>query len=484
MSFIARRSLLRVTTPRAIGAPLTSYQHLQRFWMHSSELKNVISHHQRTNTVAEPPMVLPIAKSTTIEPKAIPLSILPLKMIIRSLIITSIYSSAILQNSSLRILWIIAHAENTILSHEKNPILKFLFKETFYAQFCAGETPAEVRSTVTGLRDIGFAGVILSHAKETAMQEEEAKRTTTHDISEETAHDVTAEIQPWVDSVVETIKMTEPNDYVALKFSGAGRLALYNLSQNIGPSPYLSKSIHDICTLARQRRAHLLIDAEHDCLQEGVDKWTMIYARSHNSSVDTATIYGTYQAYRKVTPANISRHLAEAQEGGFTLGVKLVRGAYLDSDPRHCFHDTKAETDNCYNAISSAIITRQWGSVVDGNGEFPNVHMVLATHNAESVNQARAICDAGRAKTGIVFAQLQGMADEVGCELIQSKSGRNSVALPVYKYVVWGNLADCMKYLLRRAYENRDAIQRTERGRKVMWAELIRRCKMALSFSG
>ncbi|CVK98955.1 related to proline oxidase [Fusarium mangiferae] len=482
MSLIARQSLLQVTTPRVIGAALTSYQH-HRFWMHSSELKSAISHHQRTNAIGERPIVLPNTKSTTIEPKTTPLCILPLGMIIRSLLITSIYSSAILQNSSLRILWIIAHAESTLLSHDKNPILKFLLKKTFYAQFCAGETPAEVQSTVTNLKNIGFAGVILSHAKEAAGKEEEAKAATTHDLSEETAHDVTTEIQPWVDSVVETIKMTEPNDYVALKFSGAGRLALYNLSQNIGPSPYLSKSIHDICTLARQRRAHLLIDAEHDCLQEGVDKWTMIYARSHNTSVDTATIYGTYQAYRKVTPATISRHLAEAQEGGFTLGVKLVRGAYLDSDPRHCFHDTKAETDDYYNTISSAIITRQWGPVVDGNGEFPNVHMVLATHNTESVSQARIICDAGKTKTGVVFAQLQGMADEVGCELIQYNSGRNSVALPAYKYVVWGNLADCMKYLLRRAYENRDAIQRTERGRKVMWAELIRRCKMALSFS-
>lgn len=483
MRLIAGQSLLRMTT-RAIRAPLASCQHLHRFWMHSSELKNVVSHHQRTNVVAERPMVLPTTKSTKLEPKTIPLCILPLGMIIRSLLITSIYSSAILQNSSLRILWTIAHAENTMLSHDKNPILKFLLKKTFYAQFCAGETPTEVRSTVNSLKNIGFAGVIMSHAKEAAVKEEEAKLATTHDLREETAHDVTAEIQPWVDSVVETIKMTEPHDYVALKFSGAGRLALYNLSQNIGPSPHLSKSIHDICTLARQRRAHLLIDAEQDRLQKGVDTWTMIYARSHNTSADIATIYGTYQAYRKVTPATMSRHLAEAQEGGFTLGVKLVRGAYLDSDPRHCFHDTKDETDDCYNTISRAIITRQWGSVVDGNGEFPNVHMVLATHNAESVNQARVICDAGRAKTGIVLAQLQGMADEVGCELIQSNSGRNSVALPAYKYVVWGNLADCMKYLLRRAYENRDALQRTECGRKAMWAELIRRCKMALSFSG
>jgi hypothetical protein len=34
-----------------------------------------------------------------------------------------------------------------------------------------------------------------------------------------------------------------------------------------------------------------------------------------------------------------------------------------------------------------------------------------------------------------------------------------------------------MKYLLRRAQENRDAVQRTKEGRDAMARELIRRCK-------
>ncbi|KAF0645860.1 hypothetical protein FPSE5266_03821 [Fusarium pseudograminearum] len=399
-------------------------------------------------------------------------------MVIRSFLITSIYSSFILQDLSLRILWVIAHSDNALLNPDKNFILNFLLRKSFYAQFCAGETPTQVQRTVKRLKDIGFGGVILTHAKE-ATHENEAEAAAISDPSVETPHDVTADIIPWVNSIVETINMADPGNYVALKLSGAGRLALYNLSQNRNPSPYLSKSLDEICNLAQQRDVSILVDAEHDAQQEGIDSWTIIYARRYNTN--TAIIYGTYQAYRRVTPTTISRHLAEAQKGGFTLGVKLVRGAYLGSDPRECFYDTKAETDNCYNAISESILTRQWSPVVRGNGNFPDTHLVLATHNAESVHKARAICNRGEAKSGIVFAQLQGMADELGCELIQAGAGGSPVALPAYKYLVWGSTSECMKYLLRRAYENRDAVQRTHSGRKALWSELVRRFKLALS---
>jgi hypothetical protein len=49
-----------------------------------------------------------------------------------------------------------------------------------------------------------------------------------------------------------------------------------------------------------------------------------------------------------------------------------------------------------------------------------------------------------------------------------------------YKYLVWGTTGECMKYLLRRAQENRDAVERTLEGRNAMAAELWRRVKNAV----
>ena len=215
----------------------------------------------------------------------------------------------------------------------------------------------------------------------------------------------------------------------------------------------------------------------------------MHFAKKYNTRRDQATIYNTYQAYKKCTPAVLSRHLALAQKEGFTAGVKLVRGAYLGSDPRDVFHDTKADTDACYDSIAASVLTRQWGSCVKGEGEFPASHLVLATHNADSVRRARAICEAGGSKSDIAFAQLLGMADEVSCELLEANQSAGAAApseqfkLPVYKYLVWGTTGECMKYLLRRAHENKDAIQRTREGRDAMWVELKRRCRRVVGFA-
>lgn len=250
----------------------------------------------------------------------------------------------------------------------------------------------------------------------------------------------------------------------------------------------LAKSIDAICQLAQERGVRLGIDAEQDSLQDGIDDWSMACARKYNTDPKMATVYATYQAYKKCAPEILSNHLALAQKEGFTLGVKLVRGAYLHTDPRHRLHDTKADTDECYDTMAASVLTRQWSANVKGTGEYPAAHLLLATHNADSVRRARAICEAGESKSDIACAQLQGMADEVSCELVEASQSRNGTAgngslLPVYKYLAWGTTGECMKYLLRRAEENKDAVQRTRSGRDAMWAELVRRCKTAVGMA-
>jgi hypothetical protein len=173
----------------------------------------------------------------------------------------------------------------------------------------------------------------------------------------------------------------------------------------------------------------LLFDAEQQALQPGIDDWTLDYMRKYNTP-EKAVVYGTYQAYLKATPAVVSSHLHAALKDGFTLGVKLVRGAYLGSDPRHLIHDTKADTDACYDGIAEALLRRQWMGPLaahrDGAAAFPNVNMVLASHNATTVRKGRAILESGVRGTDVAFAQLQGMADEVSCELVCASRGAAS----------------------------------------------------------
>ncbi|KAI3396535.1 hypothetical protein diail_12059 [Diaporthe ilicicola] len=430
-----------------------------------------------------------------------PLSVLPFTTILRSLAVTTMSSSPVLLPPSLAIMSMLAHTTNPILNPDSNPLLKQLIKRTFYAQFCAGESAPEVKATMARLRDIGFSGVILGYAREVVLTDNQLKGLAAYGLDSATAEEcIRNEVIPWTKGTLETVRLAEPGDYVALKFTGAGRKALWTLSQRLPPPEAIASAIDEICTLAAERGVRLLFDAEQQAVQAGIDDWTLAYMRKYNKTPGKAVIYGTYQAYLKATPSVVAAHLRAARAEGFTLGVKLVRGAYLGSDPRHLIHDTKADTDACYDGVAEALLRREWtGPLAEfapappedaGGGKassFPSVNMVLASHNADTVRKARAVLDAGHRGTEVAFAQLQGMADEVSCEILASKGGAavgdkggvgsGSFQPRAFKYLVWGSTGECMKYLLRRAQENKDAVQRTKSGRDAMRAEVWRRVK-------
>lgn len=259
------------------------------------------------------------------------------------------------------------------------------------------------------------------------------------------------------------------------RFTGAGRQALLSLAARKAPPPALANAIDSICALAASRGVRLLFDAEQASLQPGIDDWTLEYMRKYNRG--RVCVYGTYQAYLKSCADTVSQHLRIAKDEGFQLGVKLVRGAYINTDPRHLINDTKADTDEMYDSLTRSLLTRTWDEPLHGSGPFPETAVVLASHNADSIRLGRELVERGLSKGECDFAQLMGMADEVSCTLLPGGAGPGSPGVRAFKYLVWGSTGDCMKYLLRRAYENRDAVARTKEGRDAMGRELVRRVK-------
>ncbi|KAJ1330896.1 proline dehydrogenase [Microdochium nivale] len=451
-----------------------------------------------------------------------PLSVLPLATVLRTLATSTISSSPLLLPPSLAIMTLLAHSNNAVLNPERNRLLNWFLKKTFYAQYCAGENAAEVRQTLAELNKIGFTGAILNYAREVVLTESQSKNLTPCDTGAEAEECIRNEINPWLKATLATVQIAQPHDFVALKFTGAGRQALYALRNRLPPPKALAAAIDAVCELAATRNVPLLFDAEQTALQAGIDDWTIDYARRYNNiTPNHAIIYGTYQSYLKHCPELLSKHLAIAAKENFTLGVKLVRGAYLGADPRHLIHDTKEDTDRCCDGISEALITRTWNSVLKpqkGQETFPPVSVVLGTHNLETVQQAQALHASPRgAGVELAIAQLMGMADEVSCALIAGSGvGEQKAATTVtpstntikttsaatttttgvgidsattstttlvgndtkakaYKYIVWGTTKECMTYLLRRAHENKDAVSRTKAGRDAMWDETKRR---------
>ncbi|KAI7633966.1 hypothetical protein KC343_g2630 [Hortaea werneckii] len=261
--------------------------------------------------------------------------------------------------------------------------------------------------------------------------------------------------------------------------------------------------MHAVCQAAAAKDISLLPAAEETWSLDGFHQWCLDLQRQYNTA-GKSVVYSTYQAYLKQTPETVARHLQIAKDEGFTLGLKLVRGAYLGTEARSLIWDTIEGTHTSYDTIASALIHRKDNELVrpfnksSGEGFWPSTNVMLATHNAVSVRLAqehrRAQAARGEELTTLTFAQLQGMADEVSTSLIAAARAseqerqalglsqeenfkRGAVKEKVFKCTTWGTMHQCLNYLLRRAAENKDAASRTKDTRLAMGAELRRRVK-------
>ncbi|PWY83709.1 proline oxidase PrnD [Aspergillus sclerotioniger CBS 115572] len=428
-----------------------------------------------------------ILQQATLSPKdasGSPLAKLPISSVLRSLVILSVSSSTLLLKPCIFALSTLAHPKTPVLDVAKNPLLNAVVKHTLYKQFNAGENKLEVQRSIQAIKQLGYRGVLLGYAREVLVGESDV------DIRDEKA--AQAEIQTWLDGTLQTVDMAQEGDFVALKFTGMGTQVLHYLQQQAAPSEFMDNAITKVCDLAISRNVRLLVDAEEQAVQPGIEGWALKYQKYCNAKTPgRAIFYNTYQAYLRSTPATIAKHLEVARQEGYTLGVKLVRGAYLKTEPRHLIWAEKEETDACYDGVVEVLLTRRYNSMLKSASEvhkteLPPVNVIIATHNRDSVRKAHAIRlqQAARAESqgvDLSYAQLQGMADEVSCELLQGFPGADSTASQespnVYKLLTWGTVKECMGFLMRRAVENTEAVGRTKQSQEAMLGELKRRVR-------
>ena len=241
----------------------------------------------------------------------------------------------------------------------------------------------------------------------------------------------------------------------------------------------MTDALDEIATKCQQRDVRILVDAESQRFQWGILDTTLNLMRKFNRS-DRALIYNTYQAYLKSTASTIHKHMEAASKEDFTLGLKLVRGAYINSDERSLIHDTKEDTDSAYNTIALGALKQEIGKYGGDGLPFPKVNLFLASHNKPSVLAAHALhqsrIQVGLPTVPVGFGQLQGMSDEVSFGLLALKQKGGQMP-EVYKCSTWGSMSECLAYLLRRAVENRDAVSRTGDELNALRSEAWRRIK-------
>ncbi|KAK8151664.1 FAD-linked oxidoreductase-like protein [Phyllosticta citrichinensis] len=524
-----RRSRIRVYT-----APLTLHRlvhHGRRLYVKPSESKSatVATSPEHDPFLNQPPAEEPPSPSL---PQHV-LSYLPFSHIVKTYLITLALANPFLYRLCFSALHLLAYPPLPVLDPDRNRALGYILKKTFYSQFCAGQSKAEVERTAARVRSVGYDGLSLEFALEVLLDDIEsssADKTPAAD-SKETAR----QIETWRTGALQTVKMVREGEFAALKWSGLGHHALHLLKQNQPPTPAMASALNAVCGLASQRRVSLLPGAEEEITNPGIDAWTLAlmarYNRPPYSSPAHPVMYNTYQAYLRSTPAKLAQHLRLAREGGFVIGVKLVRGAYLAKEPRGAIWATKEQTDAAYDGLAAEMLQRRWGkwlkmstggggaaAAKDGEEGWPQLALMLATHNITSVRRAQALRNRLLASSRpspspspseldpvpLAFAQLQGMADEVGCEIIATAAAARaanaapSLCFPVdeppnrplvdvpraYKNIVWGTPGECLQFLLRRAQENRDAVGRTEGTRRAMGREIVRRAGERVRWRG
>lgn len=207
-----------------------------------------------------------------------------------------------------------------------------------------------------------------------------------------------------------------------------------------------------LASRAAARGVRLFVDAEWCYMQDAVDAIVLDLMREYNRQ--RPVVYTTLQMYRMDRTAYLEELLELAGSEGWTLALKLVRGAYMEyereNNPIDPIHPTLEATHAAYN-----------GAVTRCLDSLDRCAVVVASHNKRSVAGTLL----GLEKRGIPFqdprvefAQLLGMSDTLTF---------NTAALGAqsYKYVPWGPVDEAVPYLIRRAQENKSV--RSEMGREL-----------------
>lgn len=221
-----------------------------------------------------------------------------------------------------------------------------------------------------------------------------------------------------------------------------------------------------ICSTGAEHQVGVLIDAEESWIQNPLDALTMLMMDRFNK--EKAIVYNTAQMYRHDRLRFVKDCHEAAKQRGFILGMKLVRGAYMEKErkraaERECpspIQPDKDSSDRDFNAAVTYCIAH-----------INEVALIVASHNeASSLLTTRLMDEQGIAHNHphIHFSQLYGMSDHITFNL--AKSG-----FSVSKYLPFGPIKDVVPYLMRRAQENSSVKGQTGRELRLLRQEKKRR---------
>ncbi len=351
-----------------------------------------------------------------------------------------------LSNSDLRFnYWIFRLMNNAGLTNLSASLAEFAIKfglpvslaakPTIFRVFCGGETIDESLKIVEKLGK-NNVGAILDYSVEGQEQEKEFAKTE--------------------EELVRIVSIAKDNPHIpvtCMKVSGiASNRLLEKLSTQeelSDPQRVLSGVLHQrlerICQANFDANVPVYIDAEESWIQPAIDR--LVETMMAKLNKEQAIVFQTVQMFRHDRLEYLKSLIEKARREGFKVGVKIVRGAYLDKENKRAqemgyptpIQPTKQATDDDYNeALKLCIENIDW------------VELCAGTHNELSSKYLAYLMNEKGLQNdhpNVYFSQLYGMSDYMSFNL--AAAGYN-----VSKYLPYGPVKFTLPYLIRRAKEN------------------------------
>ena len=262
--------------------------------------------------------------------------------------------------------------------------------------------------------------------------------------------------------------------FAVFKPTGFGRFALY---QKVSEKRELTKEeaiewervvgrYEKVSSEAAKHGVPLLIDAEESWMQDAADD--LIEAMMEKYNKEKVVVFGTLQCYRWDRLDYLKSLHQRAKEKGFKIGMKLVRGAYMEKERERAekykykspICENKQATDNMYNDVMRYMFEH-----------LEEMAIFCGTHNEESSELLVNLIKENhydKSDQRLWFGQLYGMSDHISFNLA-------ALDFNVAKYLPFGPVRDVMPYLIRRAEENTSVAGQTSRELDLLETERKRR---------
>lgn len=334
--------------------------------------------------------------------------------------------------------------------------IKSLIKSTIFEQFCGGESIKDCEKRIQCLARYNV-NTILDYSVEGSSSKEN--------------FDLTAS------EIIRTIERAKDDENIPFAVFKTSGLARIELLEKISTNSTLNEKekiefellkdrVKLICQKAYDLEVRIFIDAEESWIQNAIDDLATSMMRIYNT--EKAIVYNTLQMYRWDRIAFLKQSYADAENGNYYLGLKIVRGAYMEKERERAaelgysspIQKDKESCDKDYDLALAYCINH-----------IDKIAICAGTHNEKSslklidlMRENNILKDDNR----VYFSQLLGMSDHISFNL--ANEGYN-----VVKYMPYGPVKLVMPYLIRRAQENTSISGQTGRELSLIIKERNRR---------